>query len=143
MSSQNVTHPKWGSWSYDPKNRVIEEKSNGYYIPLDEFGTAKEAVDWIAQICEKEQWLDHARCIGGLVSILDHATNLVRGAFRSRSLEQDQPLSPKEIEENLRYHSYAHEAESEQKTPFKTLADLGERRAIREKAKADTDENWI
>jgi hypothetical protein len=48
---------KWGDWTLSKDTHVLENKANGYGIPLDEIGSSAAMLDWIFQI-QAKAWGD-------------------------------------------------------------------------------------
>ena len=55
---QGAMKPKFGPWTYNPKNQTLTH-TNGYYVDLETMTDSAQVLDWIAQVAEK-RWANEA-----------------------------------------------------------------------------------
>jgi hypothetical protein len=60
---------KWGDWKLSKSTETLDNKPNGYSIPLGEIGSSAAMLDWIFQI-QAKSWAD-AQTMYDLLRALD------------------------------------------------------------------------
>ena len=53
MASVPKDGQRWGKWRFRADNHTLTYEDHSYYVPLREFTSASNALDWVAQLEEK------------------------------------------------------------------------------------------